>query len=192
MHADISTILEFWFANPADPAWETMRSQWWDKDPAFDQACRDTARDLHARGARGDFDHWAESPEGALALVVLFDQLPRNMFRGTPMMYVTDHRANQVARMIDARGWKRHYTPVQQLFPDMPFEHAERVADQEHHVAFVRDHYHGPQREDCLRSADRHLEIVARFGRFPHRNTILGRATTAEEAAFLLEPNSSY
>jgi len=114
------------------------------------------------------------------------------MFRGTPRMYASDDRANRLARLIDARGWKSHYTEVQRLFSDLPYEHAERVADQELHVAWVREHYRGPEREACLRAAVRHHEIVDRFGRFPHRNEILGRVTTPEEATFLTEPESSY
>lgn len=192
MHDDIASILRFWFHEPGHPEWQRMREAWWTKDATFDESCRATGRDLHVRAMRGEFDHWSESPMGALALVVLCDQFPRNMFRGTPMMYATDHRANRVARLIDARGYKAHYTPVQQLFAGLPYEHAERVRDQEIHVAWARDAYDGPQKKECLESAKRHLEIVARFGRFPHRNAILGRATTAEEAAFLKEPNSSF
>lgn len=190
--ADIATVLDFWFATPADPAWGTMRSAWWEKDAAFDQSCRDAGLALHARALRGELDVWKEEPLGALAFVVLCDQLPRNMFRGTPQMYGSDPLALAGAKLIDARGWRSGYTAVQKLFSHMPYEHAENVPDQEQHVAFVRDEYHGPEKEDCLQSAERHLEIVARFGRFPHRNEILGRQTTPEEAAFLKEPNSSF
>lgn len=190
--ADIATILTFWFTTPDDPAWMTMREAWWEKDPAFDQACRDTAMALHGRAMRGELEGWKEHPDGALAFVVLCDQLPRNMFRGTPQMYASDDLALAGAKLIDRLGWRAGLTPVQRLFAHMPYEHAENVPDQEEHVAFVRDEYDGPGKEDCMRAAERHLEIVARFGRFPHRNDILGRETTPEEAAFLKEPYSSF
>ena len=190
--ADIATILAFWFTTPDDPQWQTMRAAWWDKDAAFDRSCREAGMDLHARALRGDLEPWKEHPDGALAYVVLCDQLPRNMFRGTPQMYASDHLALAGAKLIDRQGWRRGMTPVQRLFSHMPYEHAENVPDQEAHVAFVRDEYDGPEKDDCLQSAERHLEIVSRFGRFPHRNAILGRQTTPEEAAFLKEPNSSF
>jgi uncharacterized protein (DUF924 family) len=190
--ADIAAVLDFWFTTPADPDWGTMRKAWWEKDAAFDQACRDVGMALHARALRGELDVWKEEPLGALAFVVLCDQLPRNMFRGTPQMYGSDPLALAGAKLIDARGWRKGFTPVQRLFSHMPYEHAESVPEQEEHVAFVRDEYDGPEKDDCLQSAERHLEIVARFGRFPHRNDILGRETTTEEAAFLKEPNSSF
>lgn len=189
---DINAILAFWFTMPGDPAWTSMRDAWWKKDPAFDQACRDVGMTLHGRAMRGELEGWKEHPQGALAYVVLCDQLPRNMFRGTPQMYASDDMALAGSKLIDRQGWRSELTPVQRLFSHMPFEHAENVPDQEDHVAFVRDEYDGPEKADCLQSAERHLEIISRFGRFPHRNAILGRETTAEEAAFLKEPNSSF
>jgi uncharacterized protein (DUF924 family) len=188
----IAAVLDFWFTTPADPAWGTMRREWWDKDPAFDQACRDVGMALHARALKGELEDWKDEPVGALAFVVLCDQLPRNMFRGTPQMYASDHAALAAAKLIDRQGWRTGYPPVQALFSHMPYEHAETVPEQLLHIAFVREEYDGPGKQDCLDAALRHHEIVERFGRFPHRNDILGRATTAEEAAFLLEPNSSF
>ena len=114
------------------------------------------------------------------------------MFRCTPRMYAADAKARAVAELIDRRGFKARYTDVQKLFADLPFEHAENAADQERHLRFVEEHYHGPRRDQCLVSARRHHEIVARFGRFPHRNDILGRSTTEEEREFLKEPMSSF
>ena len=190
--AGIAAVLEFWFTAPDDPVWGTMRREWWDKDPAFDQACRDVGLDLHARALRGELEDWKGDAVGALAYVVLCDQLPRNMFRGTPQMYASDDLALTAAKLIDRQGWRAGYTAVQRLFAHLPFEHAETVPEQLLHVAFVREEYDGSGKEDCLDAALRHHEIVARFGRFPHRNDILGRATTPEEAAFLLEPKSSF
>jgi uncharacterized protein (DUF924 family) len=192
MHHDIHTVLEFWFGKPGETDWGAMRESWFTKSDAFDQACRDACLSLHERAAAGELEDWADTAEGALALVILLDQMPRNMFRSTPRMYATDPKAQALAEMIDQRGHKRAYTDVQALFADLPFEHAENLEDQERHVSFVENHYHGPQREECLIAARRHHEIIDRFGRFPHRNDILGRATTPEEAEFLKEPMSSF
>ena len=192
MTNELAALLEFWFGRPGDAIWGTMRQAWWAKDETFDGACRDCAEALWHRGMASELDGEAATPEGALALVILFDQMPRNMFRGTPAMYASDERALGFARAIEAGGWQRHYTPMQQLFAQMPFQHSERLPDQERYLAFLRDRYTGPERDQALEMGKRHLEIVARFGRFPHRNAVLGRATTAEEEAFLKEPDSSF
>jgi len=192
MKGDIKTVLEFWFGQHGDAEWATMREVWFTKSDDFDQQCRDACLSLHERAAVGKLEEWAETSDGALALIILLDQMPRNMFRGTPRMYASDPKARALAELIDARGFKRDYTDVQSLFSDLPFEHAENLDDQVRHVAFVENHYNGPQRESCLTAALRHHEIVERFGRFPHRNDILGRETTPEEADFLKEPMSSF
>ena len=192
MAEGIDKVLAFWFGRPGDHDWGTMREAWFAKDEAFDRRCRELGLALYREAAAGGLDGWAETAAGALALVVLLDQLPRNMFRGTAAMYATDARARQIARLIDERGYKSAYSEVQALFADLPFEHSEDVADQRRHTAFVEHHYRGPEREQCLIAARRHLEIVERFGRFPHRNAILGRETTAEEREFLKEPMSSF
>lgn len=192
MKQDIETVLEFWFGKPGDADWASMREAWFTKSDDFDQQCRDVCLSLHERAAAGKLEDWAETSDGALALVILLDQMPRNMFRGTPRMYATDPRARALAELIDARDFKRGYTDVQSLFADLPFEHAENLEDQVRHVTFVENHYQGPNRDTCLTAAHRHHEIVERFGRFPHRNDILGRETTPEEAEFLKEPMSSF
>ena len=192
MQSDIDTVLTFWFGRPDDPDWGSMREDWFTKSDRFDQACRDTCLSLHERAAAVEFEHWADTPDGAVALVILLDQLPRNMFRGTPRMYATDPKARALAELIDARGFKQHYSHVQSLFADLPFEHTENLPDQVRHVRFVEEHYHGPERDNCLVASHRHHEIIERFGRFPHRNDILGRETSAEEREFLKEPMSSF
>lgn len=192
MDEGIDTVLTFWFGRPGDDDWGAMRKAWFSKDDAFDRRCRQVGLEPYRRAAAGGLDGWTGTAAGALALVVLLDQLPRNMFRGTPAMYATDARAREIARLIDERGYKSAYSEVQALFADLPFEHSEDVADQHRHTAFVEERYRGPEREQCLTAAKRHLEIVERFGRFPHRNAILGRETTAEEQEFLKEPMSSF
>ena len=192
MAEGIDEVLAFWFGRPGDHDWGAMRKAWFAKDETFDRRCRELGLTPYRQAAAGELDGWAETAAGALALVVVLDQLPRNMFRGTAAMYATDAKARQIARLIDERGYKSAYSEVQTLFADLPFEHSEDVADQRRHAAFVEHHYRGPEREQCLIAARRHLEIVERFGRFPHRNAILGRETTAEEREFLKEPMSSF
>ncbi|MBT6204251.1 MAG: DUF924 domain-containing protein [Rhodospirillaceae bacterium] len=185
-------MLHFWFGHPDDADWGSMREDWFTKSDGYDQRCRDVCLSLHERAADGEFGHWADQAGGALALIILLDQLPRNMFRGTPRMYASDPTARAMAELIDARGFKAGYTDVQKLFAYLPFEHAENLDDQIRHVAFVEQHCHGPQRDQCLVASHRHHEIIERFGRFPHRNDILGRDTTDEEHTFLKEPMSSF
>ena len=192
MNLEIDRLLAFWFGRKGDPDWGESREGWWKKDPNFDRACRDGFLNLHERALRGDLDDWLGSNEGSLALVILLDQLPRNMFRGSPRMYASDMKAREVANHIDAEGFDAAMTDVQKLFAHLPFEHHEDLASQLRHVAFVQTSYHGPRRDQCLKAAERHLEIIERFGRFPHRNEILGRVSTPEEIAFLEEPNSSF
>jgi uncharacterized protein (DUF924 family) len=192
MSTEIDRVLAFWFGRKGDPDWAQSREDWWKKDPDFDRACRDGFLRLYEQAARGDLDDWMASSDGSLALVILLDQLPRNMFRGQPRMYAADGKALGLAAHIDARGFDAAMTDVQKLFAHLPFEHDETLASQQRHVAYVRANYHGPRRDECLKAADRHLEIIERFGRFPHRNEILGRVSTPEEIAFLEEPNSSF
>jgi uncharacterized protein (DUF924 family) len=192
MNADIDKVLAFWFGREGEKDWGQHRENWWKKDPDFDQACRDGFLDLYEQAARGALDDWKAAWDGSLALVILLDQLPRNMFRGSARMYAADAKARTLAAHIDARGFDAAMTDVQKLFAHLPFEHDENLASQQRHVAYVRAHYHGPRRDECLTAADRHLEIIERFGRFPHRNAILGRASTPDEIAFLEEPNSSF
>ena len=192
MRDDIDRVLDFWFGREGDADWGAMREDWFAKSERFDRRCREVGLAPYERAVRGEFDRRDGDARGALALVILLDQLPRNMFRGAPRMYATDVKARAVAETIDRRGFKAGYTDVQKLFADLPFEHSENVADQERHVRFVEERYRGPQRDKCLEAARRHHEIVARFGRFPHRNDILGRTTTGEEREFLKEPMSSF
>jgi uncharacterized protein (DUF924 family) len=189
---DVDRVLVFWFGRKDDPDWAQSREDWWKKDPDFDQACRDGFLELYEQAARGDLDDWMADWEGSLALVILLDQLPRNMFRDSARMYAADELARAVAEHIDTNGFDAAMTDVQKLFAHLPFEHHENLASQQRHVDYVRTKYHGPRRDECLKAADRHLEIIERFGRFPHRNEILGRASTPEEVAFLKEPNSSF
>ncbi|MDB5558734.1 MAG: hypothetical protein JWQ36_1668 [Enterovirga sp.] len=168
-------VLEFW--REAGPG------AWFTKNPAFDELCR--SRFLHAyqQAAAGALPDWERSADGALALVILLDQMPRNMFRGDPRTWATDPDALAVAtRALDA-GYDQQVAPDLRPFFYLPFMHAEDLDAQERSVAL----YTALGDPENLTFAHHHHGIIARFGRFPHRNAVLGRETTPEEAAFLEE-----
>ncbi|WP_236025098.1 DUF924 family protein [Arenibaculum pallidiluteum] len=155
---------------------------WFAKDPAFDRRFRDCFLTAHEAAARGDLEDWAANPEGALALAILLDQFPRNAFRGTPRMYETDALARRIADAAIRVGHDRRVDPDMALFLYLPFAHSEASADQDRSVALAER-----LGEPNLTHARRHRDIIRRFGRFPHRNVILGRAMTAEEQRYLDE-----
>lgn len=188
-NAEALRVLEFWFGSSAAGE-ETLpeRKIWWRPDAEFDAACRKGFADLSDRALAGEFDHWAETASGALALVLLLDQLPRNIHRGRPEAYAGDDKARTVAGGAIARGFDAVLAPVQRLFLYLPLEHSETLADQERVVRLIAV----LGNDTWLDFARRHRDIIARFGRFPHRNAALGRATTAEETVFLQEPGSSF
>ena len=187
-----AAVLAFWFGTADDPAFASPRKTWFGRDPAFDADIRDRFGDLYERAAAGEFDHWRDDAASCLALILLFDQFPRNMFRGTPKAFATDARALALARHAVARSYDRGMPPAHRTFFYLPFEHSESLADQHRAVALFEAVEPHPGREEGIRYAILHRDIIARFGRFPHRNPILGRDSTAEEIAFLQQPDSSF
>jgi uncharacterized protein (DUF924 family) len=180
-------LLDFWFGDLDD-----ARDVWFKPDPAFDAALGERFGDLQARAARGALDHWADSAAGALALVLLLDQLPRNLHRGAAAAFACDEQARRVARDAIARGFDRALPPMRRQFLYLPLEHSEVLADQEDSVRLFAALPEGSFRDHCVDYARRHHAIVARFGRFPHRNRALARPATAAEEDFLKEPGSSF
>ncbi|WP_332764156.1 DUF924 family protein [Phenylobacterium sp.] len=166
--------------------WRTAGPRkWYAKDAKFDAAIALKFEPVHHAAARGEYDGWATSADGALALLILFDQFPRNLFRGSPHAFATDGRARQVARTAVNAGHDRAIDPQLRQFFYMPFEHSEDLADQDEAVrlfTLVRDETGDAE---SLKWAVIHHDIIARFGRFPHRNASLGRMTTPAEQAFL-------
>jgi uncharacterized protein (DUF924 family) len=173
-YATIEEVLAFWRAAGPD--------KWFARDDAFDEACRERFLLTHEAAARGDLNQWELVPEGALALCLLLDQFPRNMFRGTPRAFASDPLALSAARHAIARGFDGDWLRVEKIFGYLPFEHSESLPDQERACELMR-----PLGAEQYDYALRHKAIIERFGRFPHRNAILGRPTTTEEAAFLAE-----
>jgi uncharacterized protein (DUF924 family) len=157
-----------------------LRAIWFAEDEAFDRRFRDRFLSLHEATARGELSEWLATETGALALVLLLDQFPRNAFRRTPRMYASDTLARQVAHAAIEAGHDRVAEPELALFFYLPFAHSENLADQERSVSLV-------QRlgQPNLSHAERHRDIIRRFGRFPHPNPILGRSMTEEEQRYL-------
>ena len=166
------SIVRFW--REAGP------DRWFKRDDAFDALFRHRFMALHLEAAARAHDDWAEAPEGSLALLLLLDQFPRNCFRGTGHMYATDPLARMFAERAIASGQDQAVEAELRLFLYLPFTHAEDMAMQERAVALIT-----PLGEEPAGHARGHRDIIARFGRFPHRNPMLGRETTADEQAFL-------
>jgi uncharacterized protein (DUF924 family) len=168
------SVVEFW--REAGP------SLWFAKDKAFDRCFRERLLSTHEAAARGELDGWLATATGALALILLLDQFPRNAFRGTPRMYATDAAARATAAAAIDAGYDRAVPNDLRLFMYLPFGHSENPVDQERSVAWAQ-----ALGEPDLSHAKRHRDIIRRFGRFPHRNPILGRVMTREEQRYLDE-----
>lgn len=181
-------VLQFWFGLRDAASAPVQRPEWFRVDGAFDAACAKDFRDASARAAAGELDALAATAHGALALVLLLDQLPRNIHRGRPQAFAADGRARAVAAAAIDQNFDQAFVPVQRQFFYLPFEHSEDLADQERAVALFR----ALAEPELLQWAERHRNVIARFGRFPHRNAILGRQSSAEELAFLERPGSSF
>jgi len=160
---------------------EVGPKRWFEKDPAFDDEIRRRFLGIHEAAAAGKLTNWEKAAEGALALLILLDQIPRNMFRGEARAFATDPLARAIAAGALVCGFDSQVPSSMRGFFYLPFEHSENLADQERAVAFFR--IIGDA--DGLKWAELHADIIRRFGRFPHRNAALGRATTLEEQAFL-------
>jgi uncharacterized protein (DUF924 family) len=186
-----AALLDFWFGRPGDPGRERQREIWFRSTNAFDAALRRASLADYEAAAVGRFADWEASAEGPLALVLLLDQVPRNLFRGTPRAYLTDAAARAAAGRALERGFDRQVPPVWRQFFYLPFHHSEDLADQHRARTLFEALPSDPDDAETLRYARRYHEIIARFGRFPHRNAILGRVSTAEEIAFLSESDTS-
>jgi uncharacterized protein (DUF924 family) len=173
MTATPHDILTFW--RHAGP------KKWFAHDARFDDAIRLKFEPVHHAAARGEYDGWAETADGALALLILLDQFPRNLYRDSGHAFATDPKARAIARAAVERGFIDEVERELRQFFILPFEHAEDIADQDRGVA-LSEALGDP---DTLKWARLHRDIIVRFGRFPHRNHALGRTTTAEEQAFL-------
>jgi uncharacterized protein (DUF924 family) len=172
LQANARDVLDFW--REAGP------SRWFKKDEAFDTRFRERFLVTHTAAMRGELDAWMENADGALALLILLDQFPRNAFRGSARMFESDAKAREVAETAIAQGFDQQADVQLRAFFYLPFEHSESLEDQDRAVKLMT-----PLPDDSLRWALIHRDIIVRFGRFPHRNAVLGRDTTPDEQRFL-------
>ncbi len=195
-----AAILDYWFGPLADDAAtaQAQRRLWWSKDPAVDAEIRMRFAPLLQASAFGRHDNWAAEPRGRLALILLFDQFPRNMHRGSPRAFAYDGLARTLALEGIANGADLALRPIERVFCYLPLEHSEHLAHQDQCVALYQTLAAGvaPAMRETFAGyvnfAERHRDIIQRFGRFPHRNAVLWRASTPEEIEFLQQPGSSF
>lgn len=167
-------ILDFWYA-------ENMRSRWFSSTPALDEEIRDRFEKLWTCAAEGKLEHWKNSAEGCLALVIVLDQLPLNMFRGEAKGFSTEQQAVEVGKYAISRGYDQSISSDRLAFLYMPLMHSENLADQDLAVRLFEQ----AGLEANLRFAKHHRELIRKFGRFPHRNAILGRESSLDELDYL-------
>ena len=175
-------VLAYWFGPGMD-------QRWFNGGPEFDTEVRDRLGPVHVQAATGRLESWRDSARGCLALVILLDQVPRNIHRNSPQAYASDAQARELTRWALERGFEQELSQLEQLFLYLPLEHSETLSDQHDCVTLIGQLDQNPQ---WVTWAEQHRDIIAKFGRFPHRNDCLGRPSTAEETAFLATPNSSF
>ncbi len=180
--SEVAQVLDFCFA-------PGMAQRWFKKEPAFDSDVRERLGALHGRAAAGALDHWRDSADGCVALVILLDQVPRNLFRGEARAFATDDAARRLAFHAIERGFDQKVPQARRIFLYLPLEHSESLEDQEACVRLAAALDEDTTWHDY---ALRHRDVIARFGRFPHRNAALGRESTPEEEEFLAGPDSAF
>lgn len=187
-------VLDFWFGAPGSADHGRARKLWFRKDAAFDASLHERFGALLEAAFAGQLDDWAATPEGTLALVIVLDQFPRNCYRGTPRAFAADPRALALAQRLVASGADRTLpTPHHRAFAYLPFEHAESMDAQRESLRLFGDlAANDADGQDYYDYALRHARVIERFGRFPHRNAQLGRASSEAELAFLREPGSLF
>jgi uncharacterized protein (DUF924 family) len=199
----VGEVLDFWFgegweAMPAHQVAERQKKLWWSKNPDIDAQCRSRFEALVQQAAANALDDWTEDAHSMLALILLLDQMPRNIYRDTPQAFAFDELARQCSHLALAMGLDQELPPLARVFLYLPLEHAEDLDDQQYVVQLMTALARSASGEDKAAFdgyadyARRHLAVIERFGRFPHRNRILGRDSTAEETQFLTQPGSSF
>jgi len=188
----IGAVLHFWFGPPGDPDHGRAREAWFRKDPVFDDAIRQRFGGLVEEARGGGLAAWQAVPDGELALLLVCDQFPRNLFRGEARAFALDGRALAVARRVVGSGRDRGWPPLHRVFAYLPFEHSESLSDQHEAVRLFASLRDDPQAGGYHEWALKHLHVIERFGRFPHRNEALGRPSTDAEIAFLAQPGSRF
>ncbi len=176
-----SIIFNFWFGEPGSSSYGQYKDFWFQSTPELDQQICDQFEPIYKKAVKGELDVFSQTPEESLALVILLDQFPRNMYRGTPQAFASDPKALAVATEALKKKFDHNLLPLQKMFLYLPFEHSEDIKNQEKSVALFK----ALGDESILKYAVEHRDIIAQFGRFPHRNAILGRKSTLKEIDFL-------
>ena len=178
-----SDILKFWFE-------ETVPEQWFQKSSEFDRDITDRFSDHYQSAMAGNYDEWMETAKGCLALVILLDQFPRNMFRDKPEMFASDDKALKIAKYAVAQKFDEHLSLHEKVFLYLPYEHSENLEDQKTSLSLFKE----TKGEDptFYDYAQKHYDVIEQFGRFPHRNDILNRDSTGEEKEYLAQPGSGF
>ncbi|WP_426055137.1 DUF924 family protein [Janthinobacterium sp. PSPC2-1] len=193
MDAQAQDVLDFWFLPPDNRDYGQARGEWFRKDDAFDAHIRARFGTLIDAAIEGGLRAWEATPHGALARLIVLDQFTRNVYRGTPRAFAGDAQALALAVALTQAGQDQQLPPMLRAFAYLPFEHAEDLAMQARAVElFQLLSQAQPGFDGMLDYAQRHQEVIARFGRFPHRNAMLGRPSTPEEVEFLRQPGSSF
>lgn len=193
MESTARQVLDFWFGSADAPDHGRARAAWFRKDAQFDRRIVEQFGSLIETALAGGLEHWQREPGSALAQILVLDQFTRNAFRDQPRAFAGDAAALAAARAMLAAGQDGDLLPVQRAFVYLPFEHAEDIAAQAQSVRLFTDlAAAAPELADMLDYAQRHHAVIARFGRFPHRNALLGRQSSAEELAFLQQPGSRF
>ncbi|AFY55204.1 hypothetical protein Riv7116_2699 [Rivularia sp. PCC 7116] len=185
-------ILDFWFASRDEPDYGKPRKVWFAKEPEFDEEIRRRFLRDYEKAAAGNLDEWKESPDTCLALILLLDQFPRNIFREDPQAFATDWEALSTAHQAIAQGFDRQLLNVQRWFVYLPFVHSENIEHQRQAVKLFQKLSGDRDSASAIENAIRHRSVIERFGRFPHRNSILGRPSNPEEKEFLKQPGARF
>lgn len=191
---EIQKVLDFWFGGEAD----AQIQRWFSSNPEFDQAIRSELGSLHAQACQGSLGDWERTPEGSLAILILLDQCSRNLFRGSGQAFAWDAQALALAKALCTSGGDQALPALARLFVYLPFEHSEALEDQDLAISLLQKlQTQAPAGLEAAMAsfvnyAFQHREVIARFGRFPHRNARLNRASTPEELEFLSQPGSAF
>lgn len=184
----VSGVLSFWFGEPGDADFDDKGQWWFEADADLDAEIGRKFMDAYRRAASGELDRLRETPDGCLALIILLDQFSRNLFRGSAEAFAADAKARELADYAISQGYDRDFSRNRKLFTYLPFEHSEDLADQERAVELIA----ALDDEHLTGYAVRHRDIIAEFGRFPHRNAVLGRESTAAELKLLEDPGNAF
>ena len=183
-------VLHFWFGEGAE--YGKRHKRWFEKNSAFDAEVTERFGSLHEEMLAGTYRDWLEEPGPCLARIIVLDQFPRHIHRGTPRAFSSDALALKAAKHLVGKGWDRELLAVERIFAYLPFEHSESLEDQERACELCEALLAFPEVADTHRYALAHRDIIRRFGRFPHRNAALGRTSTSDEIEFLRQPGSGF